>query len=108
MYFSANIIEVVSGVIVAESNDILKILLVSVFFIVPSIMLGYPFLGALGYKKDANYSVIIASIVHFIGLVTLFSIDKVSGMSIATLVILTEFIVLFLRCYGVRKHKLWL
>ncbi len=108
VYFIApSLIALVAGKEVYESTEIFKILLPSVIVIVPSILLGYPFLAALGYKKYANNSVLIGSLSHLFGLLVLYSFDAINPYSIAILIFVTESIVLLIRLYGVRVNNLW-
>ena len=82
--------------------EIFSILLV---IIVPSILLGYPYVAALGYPQYANYSVIIASVFHVICL--LISIPFFNIYLVPVILILTQLIVVSIRIYGVKKHNLW-
>lgn len=89
-----------------DSITVLRILLIACLFIVPSILLGYPFLAALGYSKYTNTTVVLASIVHLVGLTTLYTLDALNIFTVASMVILTELVVLSLRVAGVVKNKL--
>lgn len=93
--------------ITSHSVDVFNILLVANLFVVPSILLGYPFLGALGFSKTANMSVVYSAVFHIIGIVILFYLDYISIFSISSLVILTQLVDLLFRCYGVYSHRLW-
>ena len=73
--------------------------------IVPSILLGYPLLAALGHPKYANMSVIVASVFHLIMLMLIIPIIKIYFVVIIAMI--TETVVLLIRVYGIRKHKLW-
>jgi len=101
------IIEIVFGNELEVSAKVLKILLLSALIVVPSILLGYPFLAALGFANYANISVILGSLLHLLGLGILSALDKISIYSVAFTVIITETFVLTIRLYGVTKHKLW-
>ena len=88
-------------------NKILQILLVSSLFVVPSVLLGYPFLGALGKSKYANMSVIFGSIVHIILLCTIGFLGLISGVTVALSVLFTETCVLFYRLFYSKRLGLW-
>ncbi len=90
-----------------ESIKVFHILLLTIFIVVPSTLLGYPLLGALGYVKDANYSVVLASMFYIIGVAILIILDSVNIYSIAFMVFLPEFIVFSYRFIKVRKYKIW-
>ncbi|CEL25137.1 flippase [Methanobacterium formicicum] len=88
-----------------ESAMVLRIFAVALLVTIPSQLLGYPFLAALGLQKYANGSVIIGSVFHLVILLLLIPIMNI--YIVAGLVVVTEIIVLLIRLYGVKKHKLW-
>jgi PST family polysaccharide transporter len=85
----------------------LRLFLVVVCLVVPSIMLGYPFLAALGHKNYANYSVVAGASFHLLGLAVLALTGRIGPYSVVVLLFCTESIVLFVRVYGVKKCALW-
>ncbi len=90
-----------------ESINIFNIFLIANLIVVPSILIGYPFLGALGFAKYANMSVIYASIMHLFGLSLLIITDNITIFSVALMVIITQLVDFIYRFYGLYKHKLW-
>jgi PST family polysaccharide transporter len=90
-----------------ESLEVFHILLVAIVVVVPSIFLGYPFLGALGFPKHANMSVVYGSISHMTGLALLAMLEQISIYSVAGMVVLTEIVVFVLRVYWTKKENLW-
>lgn len=90
-----------------ESTLVLRIFAVTAIWLVPSILLGYPFLAALGYPKPANYSVIAGSVLHLLGLLFLLYTDNITIYSVATVLGITELFVFFVRVYWVRRLHLW-
>ena len=90
-----------------ESLHVFHILLIAAIVVVPSILLGYPFLAALGYAKYANMSVIYGSIFHLLGLGVLILFKQVSIYNVALLVIATEVLVFSIRLYWVKRKALW-
>ncbi|MCX6194268.1 MAG: oligosaccharide flippase family protein [Cytophagales bacterium] len=87
-----------------ESILVFKNLLIACIFVVPSILLGYPLLGSFGFGKFVNITVIISSIFHFISLLALILFESITLINISFLVIITEFIVFFLRSFYVYKY----
>lgn len=81
-----------------------RILLIASLIVVPSIMIGYPYLGAMGYSQYANKSVIVGSIFHLFGLGLLVLFDLINLYSIALMVIITELIVFLVRVYYVKMY----
>jgi len=103
--FSYEIVELVFEPGFDLSAQILRLFALVIPAVVASIMLGYPFLGALGYEKYANYSIAIASVCHLILIALL--IPVIGPVKVAMAVIVSEVIVLSIRIYGVKKHRLW-
>ena len=104
---SDRIVEVVFGSGLTISVSIFKILLLSALLVVPSILLGYPFLAALGYAKYANMSVVAGSLLHLVGLGILLIMGIINVYNVALMVVITEGFVLLIRLYGVKKNNLW-
>ncbi|MBE2919758.1 flippase [Anoxybacillus flavithermus] len=103
-FSSDSIIALVFGEDFMESSDLLKIFMLTAVFLMPSILLGYPLLGALGYSKEVNNSVIIASFIHVALLVV--SIPFLSVKLVALYVLFTELFVFIYRIYFVKKYSL--
>lgn len=87
-----------------ESISVFKIFLVANLIVVPSILIGYPFLGALGFS---NKSVINGSIVHLLGLTSLILTDNITIYNVAFMIIVTELLVLGQRTFWIKENKLW-
>ena len=107
-WFAPFVIETISGEYFEVSISIFRILIVLAIFTVPSSLLGYSFLAALGFKNYANNSVIIASLVHVSGLLLLSLFNQITIYNIIYMIAISEFIVLIIRVYGIMKHKLWI
>lgn len=104
LYFiTPYLVELISGKQIRESIEVFRIFLIVAMIVVPSILIGYPFLAALGYKNYANYSVVIASIVHIIGLLVLSYFNYINIYSIVILLILTQLTDLIIRIFGIKK-----
>lgn len=105
-WFAKEFITIFYGINMTEAYKILRIFCIVVLITFPSILMGYPLLGALGYTKIANGSVIAGSIIHILGLFILFIIGKMNIYSIALMVLITESTVFCVRAYFVWKYKL--
>ena len=105
--YAPEIIFMVTNETFLETVKVFRILLIVACVVVPSVLIGYPFLAALGYKNEANYSTIIGSLFHVISLTVLFFCNSIDIYSIVYLLIITELIVLIYRFYTVCKHKLF-
>lgn len=89
------------------TEDVFRVLLVAALIVVPSILLGYPFLGALGKARHANLSVVYGSVFHFILLSLLVLFNQVEGFTVAVAVLLTESLVFIYRFYFSKELGLW-
>lgn len=99
------IVKIIFGAAYMPSVWVLRFLAIALIIVIPSILLGYPYLAVLGQQKYANGSVIVGSLVH---LAMLLAVSPFINIYIvAVLVIITESIVLALRIYGIHKHNLW-
>jgi PST family polysaccharide transporter len=102
---SGIVINILYGNNFQESANVLRILSIALIIVVPSVLLGYPFLAALGYQKYANGSVVIGSIFHLAMLLLISQFMNI--YLVAGLVVVTQSIVFIIRFYGVKKHNLW-
>jgi len=108
LFFAQDICNVLfTSKVSEETLKIFYILLVACLIIVPSIMMGHPFLSALGYSNYANNSVIYASIFHLLGLAMLIVYKNVNVYSVAYLVVLTQLLDMGIRLFAINKYKLW-
>ncbi|BAW31300.1 MAG TPA: oligosaccharide flippase family protein [Methanothermobacter sp.] len=99
------IVKVLFGVAYMPSAWVLRLFAIALMVAMPSILLGYPYLAVFGQQKYANGSVIVGSLVHLAMLLIVSPFINI--YIVATLVIITESIILALRIYGVNKHDLW-
>jgi len=90
-----------------KAIQVFNILLLAALVVVPSMLIGYPFLGALGFAKIANKSVIYASLIHLSGIGMLILTNHLTIYSVAIMVVITQLFDLVFRVNGVVKHKLW-
>ena len=84
------------------------ILMIANIFIIPTYLLGYPFLGVFGYEKYANLSVIYSSFFHLFIILLLIIMNLFNIYTLAFTVVLTEFFVLMYRINIIKRNKLWL
>lgn len=90
-----------------ESIDVFHIFLLANLVTVPSVLIGYPLLGALGYTRFANNSVIFGSFIHFFGLSILVFFGGINIYNVVLMVVLTEFFVFTYRIFWVINKKLY-
>jgi PST family polysaccharide transporter len=74
----------------------------------PSVLIGYPLLGALGQAAKANRSVMIAGLLQIVLLGVCFTLGWTQALQIAITVLVVEAIVLMLRAkWGQEEYRLW-
>ncbi len=103
--FSDEIIRILYGNDFYISSNLLKIFSLLGIIMVPAILIGYPFVAALGYPKYANFSVVIASVIHIALLIMIIPILNI--YIVVVISVISQLFVLIIRIYGVRKHNLW-
>ena len=89
-----------------ETLSVFRILLTACYVTYPSMLLGYPFLAAMGHPTYTNSTTIITSFVHITGLFILFFTKQLNLYTVAIMVVVSESFLLFLRARGVIKFKL--
>ena len=97
--------------IYAPDNDyvlqLFRLLIMATFFSIPSMMIGYPLIAAMGHPLYANWMSIITSIANVSVLVILYFCGSVSIYSVCFVVIGSECFLLSLRIAGIHKYKLF-
>ena len=93
----------------SASYPVLVIFLIILAITTPSILLGYPFLGALGKASLANTSVFVAGILQLVLLAGAYVLGQTSAISVVWCVMIVEALVLSLRAYwGQREYRKYL
>ena len=105
--YTQEILEFVFGSTLDGTVMFMQIFVFVMILDVPSILLGYPLLGAFGYTNYVNYSLVATAIVYLLLLAVLYFIGLLSAKLVAMLYIFTIFIEFSLRAFGVYKYKLW-
>ena len=85
---------------------VFRVLMFATVFSFPSMLLGFPLLGAWGHVKVVNYSIVAASFFHISTLFILFVLDGFGLYSVSLLIVVSEFLVLSLRVYYSRRLNL--
>lgn len=104
------IIRFLFGVEYAAALPVLQIFFITIIINTPSILLGYPMLGALGQLNLANRSVLVAGVLQMVVLCTLYLLERTSPVDVALAVLMAELAVLTLRAtwgaQGWRRYQL--
>jgi PST family polysaccharide transporter len=91
----------------SDSVWVFRILMCGCFLTIPSMLLGYPFLAAMGHARYTNWTIVLVSLFHIAGLSILYLSGILSVYSIAALVVLSECLLFVFRVRGVKKYKLF-
>ena len=89
----------------AQAGAVLRAMLPVGVVILPSYILGFPMLTAMGISKHANYSTIFGSAFHIIMLGVLFVSGHINMMTLALSVSITETVILFYRIVVIIKNR---
>ena len=100
--FAMQIVSIIYGPGFEQSGTLLRLFAVLACVLVPSSLLGYPLLAAMGYSGYANYSIVAAALIHMVMLVM--AIPVLSLPLVVVLLIITQLIVLTIRMVGVKRH----
>ncbi|MDR1407128.1 MAG: oligosaccharide flippase family protein [Tannerella sp.] len=90
-----------------ETLGVFRILMCASLVTIPSVLIGYPFLAAMGHARYTNWTLIGISFFHVAGLSLLYVYGSLSIYNVAIMVLLTESLVLAFRVGGIIKYKLF-
>lgn len=106
LYFFADIIIItLAGKEFVDTVPFFQAMLPLILITLPTYLLGFPVLGAMGQSSKANRSVVVGSIFHGLGLLLLFSFSNISVMKLIILTFFTELLILCIRIYYIVKYK---
>ncbi len=105
--FAKPFIAVFYGTEMITAYKVLRIFCFTVLFSFVTGLIGYPVLAAMGHSKEANFSVVYASIIHLLGLLVLFLTGKINIYTVALMTVIAEFVSVSYRIYGIKKYNLW-
>jgi PST family polysaccharide transporter len=74
---------------------------------VPSILMGYPLLGAFGYTNYINYVIVFSSLVYLFCLIVLYLFGMLTVKFVALLYVFTIGVGVIMRVYGIYKYKIF-
>lgn len=103
IYFGNTLIISIFGSTYAPAHSVLVIFMLSLTAAIPSIIIGYPLLGAFGHSKVANYSVIYAGLVQILLIILCAKTGHNKATDIAMTVFLSELFTLMYRARFARK-----
>lgn len=107
LLLSTYVLKIVYGTADPNILEIFRILVTACFVTIPSMLLGYPFLAAMGHPLYTNYTVMTTSVVHITGLAALYVCGAITPVTVAMMVVLSETLLILFRIWGVRKFRLF-
>ncbi len=102
---SGVIVRIVFGPGMETSASVLRVFSILLPLAATSILLGFPFLAAVGYKKEVNSLLIIASVIHIALIASILPI--IDPINVALVSLVTETAVVSMIVRQIRKHSLW-
>jgi PST family polysaccharide transporter len=91
------LIELLFGGAYASSENVFLIFMFALAAAIPSILLGYPFLGAMGNAKAANRSVLFGGAFQVAALIALYFFGLFSALAVVSAVLIAEISVFLYR-----------
>lgn len=102
-YLSEEVVKILFGSDYSQAVPVLDVFIIALAFNIPSVLLGYPLLGAMGFARFVNTSVVIAGLIQFMILIMLYFLDLISPISVSISIVLVECLVFILRGFWARK-----
>ena len=103
LLLASYVLDIVYGTADPNILEVFRILVTACFVTIPSMLLGYPFLAAMGHPLYTNYTVMTTSVVHITGLVVLYIYGAISPITVA----MSETLLILFRIWGVRRFRLF-
>lgn len=89
----------------APAGQVLRAMLPVGVVILPSYILGFPVLSAMGMPKHANYSVVFGSAIHMVNLLILFCTGNINMVTLGAAMSLAETLILGYRVVVIWRHR---
>lgn len=103
--FARPLCEIVFGAGYGDAAPVLRAMLPVVIVILPSYILGFPTLSAMGLSRYANYSVVFGSALHVVNLIALYVTGNMNMVTLGVLVSVAEIAILLFRIAVIWKHR---
>ena len=107
LLFSSYVLRFVYGTADPDILEVFRILVIACFVTIPSMLLGYPFLAAMGHPLYTNYTVMTTSMVHITGLAILYVCGMIAPITVAMMVVVSETVLFLCRIWGIRRFGLF-
>ncbi|MEH0876411.1 oligosaccharide flippase family protein [Pectobacterium cacticida] len=97
MYVSPWIVQMAFGAGFSDSSITLTLFMIVFLFVLPSSLLGFPFLAALGDSRTANMSIIYGGVIQLCLLGVCYFIGWINAIQMVFCIMIVEMIVLIIR-----------
>ncbi len=88
-----------------EAGSVLRAMLPVGVVILPSYLLGFPMLTAMGLSKYANLSVVFGTVIHLVNLAILYFTGNINMITLGILLSVAETVILLFRVAVIWKHR---
>lgn len=103
--FADKLCALLFGAEFAAAGNVLRAMLPVGVVILPSYLLGFPTLTAMGLSKYANLSVVFGTVIHLINLAILYFTGNINMISLGILLSVAETVILLFRAAVIWKHR---
>lgn len=107
LLLSAYVLQIVYGTANPNILEVFRILICACFVTIPSMLLGYPFLAAMGHPLFTNWTVVFTSVMHITGLIILYFCNALIPTTVAIIVVFSETLLISFRIWGVQRFQLF-
>lgn len=104
---SSFVLQIVYGTADPNIESVYLVLVSGCFVTIPSMLMGYPFLAAMGHPLYTNWTIVITSIVHITGLFILYLCSALDTTTVAMMVVFSESLLICFRAAGIRRFHLF-
>ena len=101
------VLQIVYGTSDANILQIFRTLICACFVTMPSMLMGYPFLAAMGHPLFTNWTVICTSVLHITGLFILYLLHSLTPVNVAMMVVFSESLLISFRIWGIKRFQLF-
>ncbi len=103
--FARPLCEIVFGAEYGDAAPVLRAMLPVVIVILPSYILGFPTLSAMGLSQYANYSVVFGSALHVFNLIVLYFTGNMNMVTLGAMVSVAETAILVFRIVVIWRNR---
>ena len=107
LMLASYVLQIVYGTSDANILQIFRTLICACFVTMPSMLMGYPFLAAMGHPLFTNWTVICTSVLHITGLFILYLLHSLTPVNVAMMVVFSASLLISFRIWGIKRFQLF-